>query len=642
MTAEAEIRAERVAAAFRQTPLAVAVTVVNGALMAAVLLAAGHGHRVLPWLAAMLGVAVFRLGVWWLHRRRGRGGAMRAWSAHRWGAAGTCAAAATGLLWGGGAMWLWPPSESLQLFWVFVIGGMCAGAAALHHAHLPTALAFILPAGLPVAARFAAEGSERGLAGAAMIVVYLGALAVSGARASVYFGENLRLRLDLARRTRELDATNARLLAEMAEHRATEADLRHAQKMEAVGQLAGGVAHDFNNVLQAVAGGAALIRRRAGDPAAVERLAGMVADAARRGESVTRRLLAFARRGELRAEALDLSELLGGLREVLAVTLGPAVQVEVDAPTGLPPILADRGQLETVLVNLATNARDAMPNGGRLALSAAAESVGEDEGRRRPAPGAYVRLVVADTGTGMDPGTLARASEPFFTTKPQGRGTGLGLPMAQGFAEGSGGALAIDSGPGRGTRVSIWLPVAAGDAARPVAVPSEPRTDGAPPRAGRSSGRIGVLLVDDEPAVREVLAQQLADEGYEVIEAADGAAALALLDSGGTRVDLIVSDLAMPGMDGVAVIREARRRRCGLPAILLTGYAGGAAALAVGGALGDADGNFALVRKPVTGAGLADQVAALLSASRGEGGDRGGAPAVGTHDGAAAGRQVRM
>jgi signal transduction histidine kinase len=401
---EPEIRAEQVAAAFRQAPAGVAATVVNAALMTVVLVAAERDLRTLAWFGAVLAAAVLRLGVWWVYRRRGAGSDRPG----RWGAANACATAAAGLLWGGGATWLWPASEPYRLFWVFVVGGMCMGTAGLHHAHLPTALAFILLAGVPVAARLAADGTEQSLAGAAMIAVFLAVMVVSSLRSSAHFGETLRLRLDLARRTGELNAAQARLLAEMAEHRATEESLRHAQKMEAVGQLAGGIAHDFNNILQAVSGGAALIRRRARDPA-IERLAGMVADAARRGESVTRRLLAFARRGELRAEVLDLGELLGGLREVLAATLHPGVRVEVEAPRRLPAVLADRGQLETALVNLAVNARDAMPDGGTLTLSASAAYIGACEGRDRLPPGTYVCLVVADTGTGMDAETLALA-----------------------------------------------------------------------------------------------------------------------------------------------------------------------------------------------------------------------------------------
>jgi signal transduction histidine kinase/ActR/RegA family two-component response regulator len=420
-------------------------------------------------------------------------------------------------------------------------------------------------------------------------------------------GHTEALEARVAERTRELAQANDRLRAEIAERRNAEAALLQAQKVQAVGQLAGGIAHDFNNVLQAVSGGAALIRRRARDAAAVERLAGMVEDAARRGQSITRRLLAFSRREELRAGALDLGELLEGLREVLGATLGAKIRVEVDAEAGLPSVFADRGQLETVLVNLATNARDAMPSGGTLALSAAAERV--EEARDGFAAGDYVRLDVADTGEGMGAETLARAAEPFFTTKPLGQGTGLGLAMARSFAQGSGGALAIASERGRGTRVSLWLP-AASEGVNGASVPDAGNQQ-APEPVGPGRRR-RVLLVDDDPVVREVLATQLADEGYEVDEAGDGAAALALLDRG-TPMHMLVSDLAMPGMDGVALIRAAQRRRPGLPAILLTGYAGDAARLAVGEAVGGA---FTLLRKPVTGAQLADQVAALLDASQ--------------------------
>jgi len=332
----------------------------------------------------------------------------------------------------------------------------------------------------------------------------------------------------------------------------------------------------------------------------------MVADAARRGTSVTRRLLAFARREELRPDTLDVGALLEGLHEILSATLGAGIRVEVEAEPGLPPVLADRGQLETVLVNLATNARDAMPRGGRLTLSAGVERV--EAGRPGGlAAGAYVRLCVADSGEGMDAATLARAAEPFFTTKPLGQGTGLGLAMARSFAEGSGGALAIGSAPGEGTRVSLWLPVTVR-----AELPVGPRRAGGT-QAPRSAGlpcHPHLLLVDDDPVVREVLAAQLADAGHEVTAVEDGAAALALLEQG-RPFDLRVTDLAMPGMAGVARIREAQRRRPGLPAILLTGYAGEVAALAVGNAV---TGAFALLRKPVTGAQLADQVASLLGA----------------------------
>ncbi|HET9020153.1 MAG TPA: PAS domain S-box protein, partial [Acetobacteraceae bacterium] len=410
------------------------------------------------------------------------------------------------------------------------------------------------------------------------------------------------------RRAREVLARDRAELEQLVQERTLElqraqARLAWAEKMTALGQLAGGVAHDFNNVMQTVAGAAGLIRRRPGDAAAVDRYAGMIENAAERGTSVTRRLLAFARRGELQAGPVEVAGLLEGLREVLAHTLGVGVAIRLDVAAALPPVLADRGQLETALINLATNARDAMPAGGTLTLSAARETVADGSHPEGLAAGAYVRIGVSDSGTGMDAATLARVMEPFFTTKPRGQGTGLGLPMARGFAEQSGGALALASAAGRGTTVTLWLPVAAsavGDGG--TAARAAPPARAAAPR---------ILLVEDDDPVREVLAAHLAGHGYDVAAAPDGAAALALLDSGAAP-DLLVSDLAMPGMDGLALIREAQRRRAALPAILLTGYAGDAAPLPAGGA--DAD-RVTLLRKPVSGAHLAERVAMLLAAT---------------------------
>ena len=314
--------------------------------------------------------------------------------------------------------------------------------------------------------------------------------------------------------------------------RETEERMRQTQKLEALGQLAGGVAHDFNNVLQAVGGGAALIRRRAEDPEAVRRVAGMIAESATRGAATCRRLLAFARRTELQAAPVAAAPLLQDLREILAHTLGAGIAVHVAAEAALPPLLADRGELETVLVNLSANARDAMPGGGTLGFEATAETVAPPDQPHRAAlaPGNYIRIAVRDSGEGMDAATLARATEPFFTTKPQGQGTGLGLAMARGFAQQSGGGIAIDSAPGAGTVVTLWLPQApagsAADAAPPVleAVPAQ--RDGPAPL---------VLLVDDEPIVRSVLAAELEDQGFRVRQAEGGKAALALLEQAEER-----------------------------------------------------------------------------------------------------------
>jgi signal transduction histidine kinase/ActR/RegA family two-component response regulator len=406
-----------------------------------------------------------------------------------------------------------------------------------------------------------------------------------------------RARAVLARDHAELETLVAARSSELAE---TQARLAHAQRMEALGQLAGGIAHDFNNVMQAVAGGAALIRRRSGDPHTVDHLARMVEEAAARGASVTRRLLAFARRGELRAEAVAPGQLLAEVQEVLGHTLGPGIEVRVDAPPGLPPLLADRGQLETVLVNLATNARDAMPGGGSLIFAAAHDMV--DAARPHDValrPGHYIRLSVSDTGEGMAPEVLRRAAEPFFTTKPTGKGTGLGLAMARGFAEQSDGALAIRSTPGTGTTVTLWLPLAHAMA----------RAGAAPP-AGLAQASLRLLVVDDEDLVREVVAQGLEAGGYEVLRARDAQTALALL-AAGAPVDLLLTDLAMPGTDGLTLLREARRLRPGLPALLLTGNAGDLADEAAVALDGLAGGPFSLLRKPVRAEELALHVARM-------------------------------
>ena len=395
----------------------------------------------------------------------------------------------------------------------------------------------------------------------------------------------------------------ARVREEVAAREEAQARLAQAQRMEALGQLAGGIAHDFNNVLQAVQGGARLLQ---GEPERVERvrrLATMVAEAAGRGAAITRRLLAFARRADLRAEPVAPQELLGAMREMLRHTLGAGIEVRVQVAPGVPALLADKGQLETVLVNLAANARDAMSGAGTLGLSAVAEAVGAGGGPAGLRPGAYVRLSVSDTGVGMDAATLARAVEPFFTTKPQGKGTGLGLAMARGFAEQSGGALHIESAPGRGTTVRLWFPVS--PTMERIAATLEETWP------WRSGPGVRVLLVDDEPLVREITAEGLEKAGYQVLSVESAAEALEVLD-GGAGVDVLLTDLSMPGMDGLGLIAEAQRRRPGLPAILLTGFATDMAELAVGGAL---SGRFSLLRKPAEVKVLAERIDALALAA---------------------------
>ena len=419
---------------------------------------------------------------------------------------------------------------------------------------------------------------------------------------------------NLHRLNEELEA---RVQTEVAAREAAQTQLAHSERMQVLGQLAGGIAHDFNNVMQAVGGGAALIERRANDPERVRGLARMMAEAVARGAAITRRLLHFSRRADLQTEPVDAASLLAGLREILAVTLGAGLDVRIEAPDGLPLLLADKGQLETALINLATNGRDAMAGRGTLTLTAAADAVPPGGGTSLAVgsppnlePGSYVRLSVSDTGTGMDAATLARAMEPFFTTKPLDQGTGLGLAMASGFARQSGGDLRIDSALGCGTTVTMWLPAAEAETALAAA------GQVAGPGPGGRHGRL--MLVDDDVLVLDVMAGQMEEAGYTVLALESGDEALARLDAG-EAVDLIVSDMSMPGMDGVTLVREAQRRRPGLPAILLTGFVTSLAEIAVGEAVG---GLLTLLRKPVEGKVLAERVAVLLERRLGPETDR--------------------
>ena len=413
--------------------------------------------------------------------------------------------------------------------------------------------------------------------------------------------ERKRAETELRRLTAGLEV---RVREEVAARETAQVRAAHAERMQALGQLAGGIAHDFNNVLQAVQGSGSMIARRAADVEAVRRYAGIVVEAADRGASITRRLLAFARRGDLRAEAIDAVGILEGMRDILAPTIGAPVAIVVEVASHLPKLLADRGQLETALVNLASNARDAMPLGGTLTLSAATEVVAPGAFHRASlAPGGYVCITVGDTGTGMDDDVLARVFQPFFTTKPTGQGTGLGLAMVKGFAEQSGGGVAIDSGPGQGAKVALWLPQAS------VEPPEAGAGLAAAAAAGSDERVTRVLVVDDDPLVLQTVAAQLADEGFAVVTAGGGTQALALLDEG-LVVRALVSDLSMPGMDGVTLIREVHARHPNMAAILLTGYAGDSVSLALGRRI---SGPFALMRKPSSGAELADRISALLA-----------------------------
>ncbi|ACL56674.1 ATP-binding protein [Methylobacterium nodulans] len=359
-------------------------------------------------------------------------------------------------------------------------------------------------------------------------------------------------------RARAEEEALARLTRETAQRAAAEEQLRQSQKMEAVGQLTGGIAHDFNNLLAVITGSLEVLQRRlARGDTDVGRFIDGALDGADRAAKLTHRLLAFARQQPLEPRPTDPNGLITGMVDLLRRTLGETVTVETRLAAGAPPIFVDQNQLENAILNLAVNARDAMPGGGRLTLETARDTT--EDGR--PA----VAITVRDTGTGMSPEVAARAFEPFFTTKPQGRGTGLGLSQVYGFVTQSGGRVRIDSAPGLGTAIVLVLPVYDGEA--PVEGTGRGRLAGPAPEGKART----VLVVEDDAMVRRASAETIGELGYQTLTAADGQAALACLETN-RDVAVLFTDVVMPGLDGPTLAAEARRRRPGLKVVFATGH----------------------------------------------------------------------
>jgi signal transduction histidine kinase len=406
---------------------------------------------------------------------------------------------------------------------------------------------------------------------------------------------NAELERRVAERTAELARTNAELERRVEqrtrEREAALAQVHEMQKMESLGQLTGGVAHDFNNLLMAVLGNLSVLKRRLNDNASLVRLIDGAIAGAERGAVLTKRMLAFARRQELKPATVQLNALTTGMEEMLRRTLGPTVTIDFAVPANLPSVRVDPHQFELALLNLAVNARDAMPEGGRLTISAHRET--DRTAVRRLPEGEYLCILVTDTGSGMDEATLQRATEPFFTTKGTGKGTGLGLSMVHGLAAQSGGAMRIDSQPGKGTTVRLWLPV---DRSELVLPGSEPE------QRAPAAGFCRVMVVDDDPLIASSTAAMLDDLGHVVIEADSGSRAVELLRAG-TKVDLVVTDYAMPNMTGLELATVIRQNWPWIPVVLSSGYA----------ELADAD-DLALPRmpKPYQQAELAACIATVL------------------------------
>lgn len=405
---------------------------------------------------------------------------------------------------------------------------------------------------------------------------------------------NAGLEARILTRTRELAEANNRLMKEIAERERAQAALTQGQKLEAIGRLTGGIAHDFNNLLHVVNMNLELVSLYAKEEK-VKPVVERAKSAARRGARLTNQLLSFARSQSLLPRLVSVNRLLSGMKDLLEISVGSAIEVELQLCDEPASVVLDPGQLEMAVLNLAVNARDAMPEGGRLTIATAAGPRGADADL---AAGDYVSVTVTDTGTGIPANVLPKVFDPFFTTKPVGQGTGLGLSQVYGFARQSGGAAHIRSEPGQGTSVELVFPAATAD--RPEMPQAQPPVV---PKPAKSSH---ILVVEDDPEVRRVIVECLSLIGYRVTEAANGAEGLAALTA--SQPDLMVVDYAMPDMTGAEMISRSREF-ADLPVIMATGYADMAAVERLAG-------KPTILRKPFDLATLGNAVAELLEARR--------------------------
>jgi len=533
------------------------VNLVNSTLVS-VVLALYSGET--PWLIFLVltvALTALRLIGWRQYYSRLQPGVSTA----KWAFLAIAGSGLSGAIWGMGSALLLPGNLVEETFVAFVIGGMCVASLISFSYYFPAFLAYVFPAVLPMAGRFFWDGWP---IHGDMMVVFAVTITLAAYHSARGFSTGLHLNLDLTERTRELTAANSRLELEMVQRRVVEDQLRQAHKMEAIGQLTGGIAHDFNNLLTAVIGHLEMAEARISQDRGVTALLQAALRSADRGATLTRHLLAFARRQHLEPMPVDATAVVDSVAKMLRRTIGPDIRLAVRTEPGLPAAWVDPNQLELAILNLALNARDAMPDGGILRVDLAGTQA--DSGGSPPdlELGEYVIISVSDTGTGMNPETLARVFEPFFTTKEAGRGSGLGLSIVHGFAAQSGGSVRITSSLGKGTKVDLWLPRATGEAIN--------YAEWEPNHWNTQPGQARIVVCDDDTDVRAVVGSSLRDSGYAVWEAESPARAFEILERE-QPIDLLVVDYAMPEMNGLAVIDRALACHQGLKALLISGHA---------------------------------------------------------------------
>jgi signal transduction histidine kinase/CheY-like chemotaxis protein len=603
----AAVKAEQIRTIHRQNPWVIAFSPLDAAIVGAFLWwSIVPRALIVAWVLATTLVTAVRSFL----RRRYM--AEAAPDVDRWARRFVAGAAVQGLLWGVGSVVLLPSGVvgGPQLILMFVIAGIAAGGAGTLATYLPACFLFTSLAVVPLAVRFLVVGDAMHVTMGALGGLYVIALMAVAVNTNRSISEAFRLRFEkealLARLSgaqTSLEEAN-RVLERRVEERSRELRrqdeaLQEARRLESIGLLAGGVAHDFNNLLTVILGNAAVLED---DPASARAVDGPLAEirgAAERAAALVSHLLASSRRQPREVRVLDLNLVLSEAHRLLSRLIGEHIELDVALAPGPLPVAADRGQLEQVIVNLATNARDAMPGGGRLSLSTELVEVGVGGSPVAPGlpAGTYVMLSARDTGVGMDPETMRLAFHPFFTTKEVGRGTGLGLATVNGIVEQSGGRVFVESAPGQGSAFRVLLPRTDASATTESPVTQEKLAL----RAATA------LLAEDEPLVRGVISRALLGAGFTVLEASNGEEALALADSYAGMIDLLVTDVVMARMGGPTLAKKLTEQRPGIAVLFISGYSA-TAALPAPGTVENVD----YLPKPFTASVLLTRVWRLL------------------------------
>ncbi len=601
---DAGVLAERVRILY-SFPQRVIGNAINATLVAWVVWDLIDHMLLVAWLLLHIIVATLRMAAALAYRRRPPADDSARWE--RYFIWGTVAA---GVLWGTSSSIVWlTPEIASHVFIAFVIAGMTSAAASMSYPSLPAYYCFSGLAALPLAAGYLLAADTIHIAMGLMTLLLVVLLSGQARIAHDTMVRSFRLQEDnrelvrnlssardnletrVVERTAELDAANESLRTEMAARIETESRLQQSQKMEAIGQLTGGLAHDFNNLLAVIQGNAELLAERATDEREKRELQAILR-ASTRGAQLTQRLLAFSRKQVLQPQAVDVNDLVGSMTEMLGRTLGGDVSITVQAAPNLPPALVDPGQLENAILNLAINARDAMPEGGILNIASGAAYLSGDEeegivGMTTPDSvkvGRYVVVEVADTGKGIPKDQLDKKWEPFFTTKKAGQGTGLGLSMVYGFVRQSGGQIKIESAVGEGTTVRIYLPCAEGELYR-----KSERAD----VTGIPGGKEYVFVIDDDHDILSLVEKYLARLGYRVVSAGSAEETFEKLAQHGNP-DIFLSDVVLPGGNrSPAIVAGARRTLGPVKAVFMSGHAGRNFAEALG-----PDEKITLLNKP--------------------------------------------